>query len=89
MQVTTNRGQTFNVNWAWETKDGQLMIELPDERSIAEIAQDFDGLTMIERKSEEEGDRPYIGFNKLTSVIQDTDNGTALLSLKRSVNSDG
>ena len=89
MQVTTNRGQTFNVNWAWATSDGRLMIELPDTRSIAEIAEDFDGLVKIERKSEYEGDATYIGYDLLTSVVMDSEKRTALLVLRKGVNNDG
>ena len=89
MNVTTNRGQTFKVNWAWATSDGRLMIELPSAGRIADIAEDFDGLTEIKRKSEEEGDATYIGYDELTSVIKDTEKGTALLSLKRSVKRNG
>ena len=89
MTITTNRGQTFNVNWAWATSDGRLMIELPDTRSIEEIAQDFDGLVKIERKSEYEGDATYIGYDMLTSVVMDSEKRTALLVLRKGVNSDG
>ena len=84
MQVTTNRGQTFDVNWAWEHKNGPLMIELKEERNIGEIADDFDGLARIERKSEEEGDATYSGFDVLVSVTRNRKNGTVLLTLERS-----
>lgn len=85
MTITTNRGQTFDVNWAWETKDrGQLMIELKEDRSVGDIAEDFDGLVKIERKSEEEGDATYLGYDVLVSVTRDRKNGTALLTLERS-----
>lgn len=85
MTITTSRGQTFDVNWAWATagKD-QLMIELRDKRSVWEIAEDFDGLVKIERKSEEEGDATYTGYDVLMSVTRNRKNGTALLTLERS-----
>ena len=89
MTITTNRGQEFKVNWAWATSDGRLMIELPDTRSIAEIAEDFDGLVKIERKSEYEGDATYIGYDMLTSVVMDSEKRTALLVLRKGVNNDG
>lgn len=89
MTITTNRGQTFEVNWAWATSDERLIIELPDERSIADIAKCFDGLVKIERKSEYEGDVTYIGYDVLTSVVKDINKGTVLLTMKRSVNSNG
>ena len=83
MNVITNRGQTFDVNWAW-AHDGILMIELPDTRTVGEIAEDFDGLVKIERKSEEEGDMVYTGYDVLTKVIKDTGKGNVLLTLERS-----
>ncbi len=85
MTIWTNRGQTFNVNWAWATEDrGQLMIELKEDRSIGEIADDFDGLVKIERKSEEEGDDTYLGYDDLVGVTRNRKNGTVLLTLERS-----
>lgn len=85
MTITTSRGQTFNVNWAWAQEDeNRLMIELPETRSIGEIAADFDGLEKIDRRSESEGDRVYEGYDALTRVIKDTDKGTALLTMERS-----
>jgi hypothetical protein len=89
MTVTTNRGETFKVNWAWATSDERLMIELPSTERIADIAECFDGLTKVERKSEYEGDATYIGYDVLTSVIKDTEKGTILLSMKRSVKRNG
>lgn len=84
MTITTNRGKTFDVNWAWAMKDSnRLMIELPDKRSVSEIAEDFDGLTRIDRKSKEEGDKVYTGYTMLTRVIKDTEKGTALVTLER------
>lgn len=89
MTITTNRGKTFDVNWAWANDDpDQLMIELKDTRPIEEIAHDFDGLTEIRRKSEEEGDDTYVGYNKLTGVTMNLKKGTTLLTLERSASDD-
>ena len=82
MKITTNRGQAFDVNWAW-AMDGVLRIELPDTRPIGDIAEDFDGLVRIERKSEEEGDDTYIGYDVLTGVTRNRGKGTALLTLEK------
>lgn len=59
------------------------MIELKEDRSIGEIADDFDGLVRIERKSEEEGDATYSGFDVLVSVTRNRKNGTVLLTLEK------
>lgn len=85
MTIWTNRGQTFDVNWAWPPRNtNRLMIEMKDSRSIEEIAQDFDGLVTISRKSETEGDAVYTGYDTLVSVIKDTAKGTVQLTLERS-----
>lgn len=82
MIIRTNRGQTFDVNWAWVPRDtNRLMIELNDARSIEEIAQDFDRLTTIERESETEGNKVYIGYEKLIGVVCDPDKGTVQLTM--------
>lgn len=82
MTITTNRGQEFDVNWAWAV-GGVLRIELPGIRKIGDIAEDFDGLVKIERESEEEGDDTYIGYDTLTGVTQNRQKGTTLLTLEK------
>lgn len=85
MTIMTNRGQTFDVNFAYApTSMGQCMIELKDSRGVSDIAQDFEGLEKISRKSENEGDAEYIGYDVLVSVQRDIKKGTALLTLERS-----
>ncbi len=90
MTITTSRGQTFDVNWAWasHTKK-QLRIELNDTRCIADIAADFDGLETISRKSDTEGDKLYEGYNRLTAVLQNTASGTVQLILEKAVTTNG
>ena len=84
MTITTNRGQEFKVNWAWADEEtGILRIELPDTRTIGEIAEDFDGLGKIERKSEEEGDKVYMGYNVLSRVIRNIEKGTVQLTMEK------
>lgn len=85
MTIMTNRGQTFDVNFAYApTSKGRCMIELKDSRDVSEIAQDFEGLTKISRKSENEGDAVYEGYDVLVSVQRNIQDGTALLTLERS-----
>lgn len=88
MTVTTNRGQTFDVNWAWaDESQNRLMIELKDEaRSIEEIASAFDGLDTISRESEEEGDATYNGYDTLLGVVRNLEQRTALITITRSTN---
>ena len=85
MTITTSTGKTFDVNWAWAPRNtNRLRIEMHDTRTIKEIAEDFDGLESISRKSETEGDDVYMGYKKLTGVNQDTVKGTVQLTLERS-----
>lgn len=82
MKIMTNRGQMFDADWAW-AEDDVLRMELKDSRDVSEIAQDFEGLTKISRKSENEGDAVYEGYDVLVSVQRNIQDGTALLTLCR------
>lgn len=80
MTITTSRGKTFDVNWAWASRTkNQLQIELNDTRPIADIAADFDGLETISRESDTEGDKLYEGYKRLVAVIQNLESGTTQL----------
>lgn len=90
MTITTSRGMTLEVNWAFPPRGtDKLMIELPDTRPVADIATEFDGLSVIERKSDTEGDATYTGYTMLTGVVKNTKQGTALLTLEKAVDADG
>lgn len=89
MTITTSRGKTFNVEWAWADKSGILRMELKDERSAGEIIADFDGIETISRKSKEEGDATYSGYSALIGFNRNTEQGTVLLTLKKAVNNNG
>lgn len=73
MTITTNRNQTFEVNWAWapvmiEGKEA-LMFELThDIRPISQIAKDFEGLTHIHRANTVEGDMDFDNYGYLQAV---------------------
>ena len=51
MKITTSKGKTLDVNWAFgpTSESGSLMIELPDNRLLSEIAADFEGNKKIEK----------------------------------------
>ena len=74
----------YSVKWAWKITDEDLvMIEMNDGRPIEEIAADFDGLTNIIRKSKNEADVEYAGYNELIGVNKDKKKGTVLLTLRK------
>lgn len=87
MTVTTNRGQTFDANWAWANEgQNRLMIELKNEtHSVEEIAAAFDGLSTVSRKSEEEGDATYAEYDTLVGVSRNVEQRTVLLTLRKGV----
>ena len=49
---------------------GELMAQYADNRRFAEIAADWDGAEVIERKSENEGDITYEGYNTISRIIR-------------------
>lgn len=65
------KGKTFPVDWMWLLKrTGELRLQYADNRRFAEIATDWDGAEVIERKSENEGDITYEGFNTISRIIR-------------------
>lgn len=84
MTITTSRGKTIDVKWAYPLYgEEKLMIELHDTSPVADIATEFDGLSVIERKSDTEGDATYTGYTMLTGVVKNTKQGTVLLTLEK------
>ena len=46
--ITTSKGTEHEVDFAWApTYDGKCMIQMPDERRLPEIAEEFDGIEHI------------------------------------------
>lgn len=82
MKITTTKGKTFDVNWAWA--DGaNLRMEFIDDRSIEEIAADFDHIESFYRTSEEEGNMVYDGYQALIAVIKNQPSKTVQLILSK------
>lgn len=84
MKLTTSKGKTYNADWA----DGPtimqkaLVIQLQDERKLAEIAEEFEGVKTIRRESEKEGNKEWTGYTELLRVSR-TIKGVVTLSLIR------
>lgn len=82
MTITTNKGRTFEVNYAWGpvSSTGFLMIEIKnDDRNISEIALDFENLDKITRKDKNEGDIEFSGFTQLVGIIRKSDNSIQIV----------
>ena len=89
MTVTTRKGKTFDVNYAWGPvrSTGELMIELAaDARPISEIAADFEGVQVFDRPDEHQGNMTFVGYTELVSVVRDRNTGSVLLVLRRDNN---
>ena len=87
MTITTDKGKTFDVNFAWGpvrlNGEQRLMIELAaDARALSEICADFDGVQTFERKDENEGDMTFTGYTDLVSAARDRSRGTVTLALR-------
>ena len=88
MTVKTDRGKTFDVNYAWGPvrSTGELMIELTvDARPLSQIAADFEGVQAFEREDENEGNMTFEGYTELVSVVRDRTRGAVLLALRKEV----
>lgn len=68
------KGKTHDVKWMWllERKD-QVILQMVDERPISEIAADWEGAEVIERKSENEGDKTYTGYTRIMRIMRKDD----------------
>lgn len=84
MTVTTSKGKTFDINWMWAPVgvNRDLMLEYKDERLLSEIAADFEGCESFHRESELEGDKDWIGYTGLRSIIR-ADRDVVQLTLYR------
>lgn len=71
MTVTAN-GRTVNVDWMWLVPySEELMMGYDDDRPMAEIAADWEGIPLFERRSEEEGNITYEGFTRIRRIVKD------------------
>ena len=79
--TVTVKGKTFLVDWCWlVNRTEQLMLEYTDARHVSEIATDWEGAEVIERKSETEGNITYEGFTSITRIIR-KENGKVEIAL--------
>lgn len=70
--TVTAKGKTIAVDWMWLMDiTGELMMGYSDDRPMAEIAADWEGVALLERKSEEEGDITYEGFTRIRRIVKD------------------
>lgn len=72
MTITTSRGKTFPVDWAYVGfgPAGALTLHLHDGRPLLAIAADFDGCDCLRRESDEEGDMTFEGYTVLAGILR-------------------
>ena len=84
MTVTTSKGKTFAIDWMWGPvgANDDLMLEYADDRTLSEIAADFEGNDSFHRESETEGDKDWEGYTGLRSIVR-SGRGKVQLTLSR------
>ena len=86
MKITTSKGKTLDANWAFgpTSESGSLMIEIPGNRRLSEIAADFEDNSRIEKTDEAKPGvtEIYEGFTEL-AAIQRNKNGSVLVKLAK------
>lgn len=86
MQITTENGKTFEARYiGLMLRNGKkVLVEIVDDRPLAEIAADFDGAQTIVKTDSSRGDvkTTYEGFVHLTSIARAVNSSTVRLSLE-------
>lgn len=86
MTLTTDRGKTFKVNWAWAPvgTEESLMFELADVNApLHEVVSDLEGCNRIHRSSEIEPplEIDYDGYVSIKSVVCNFNKKTIQMTL--------
>lgn len=83
MRIVTSKNEEYSVDWIdTPVQDGnRLLLQMRTDKTLAEIASAFDGLEWIERYDENQGDKRYEGYSRLTTAR--TQNGRVLLVMER------
>lgn len=70
MEIKTSQNKTYPVKWIDTSilNEAALAMQMTDTRSLPEIAAEFDGLTEIVRKDENQGDKTFPGFSVLVGI---------------------
>jgi hypothetical protein len=70
MEIKTSQNKTYPVKWIDTSilNEAALALQMTDTRSLPEIAAEFDGLTEIVRKDENQGDKTFPGFSVLVGI---------------------
>lgn len=85
MTIRTSSGKTLEINYIWPDSNGRVMIELKDDRPLAEIAADFEGVkTLTKTDAKKPGiEEVYTGYTNLIAVSRDNYEGVTRLIIKK------
>ena len=72
MKLTTSKGNKYTVDWIDGATiiSGEVILQMSDSRSLAVIAEEFDGLEWLKRESENQGNKEFNGFNALNRIYR-------------------
>lgn len=73
MELMGSNWKTYNVEWAAANRNGVLFIQIKDDRKLSEIAAEFERLEWLERADNEQGDKSYVGYNRVISIAYSGD----------------
>lgn len=69
--TATVKGNTFQIDWMWlMARQDELVFQYSDNRHFADIVDDWSGADVIVRKSENEGDITYNGYDTISRIIR-------------------
>lgn len=74
MKIKTSKQKTYDVEWIDVASSGKLYLEMKDGRRLPAVAADFDGLSVIERVDENQGNKVFEGYTALESIHRTEDN---------------
>lgn len=67
MKLTGKDGKEYDVEYAYApTMNGRCVIQLQDDRSFAEIANEFDGVENFHLTNPDTGDMDFTGYTEIT-----------------------
>lgn len=82
MRIRTSKEIEYTVDWIDTVSVGGVFMQMPDDRALSVIAEEFEGVEWIERYDANQGDKRFDGYTRL-DMIQRAAPGVVLLKLMR------
>ena len=86
MELLTSKRKTYDVSWIGGPTQlsGEVFLEMQDDRALSAISREFESLEWMERRSEQQGNERYEGYDTLTMISRQKGSDIVRLSLGRS-----